>query len=89
MRTMCGAAATESETELVSGSHPKAKMRCCTEFGMTTFDTEDIMKCGKCGGLMAYEKFYSEVEDLCGWRCIACGEIIDQVVLENRHKQKS
>ena len=47
------------------------------------------MKWGKCGGLMAYEKFYSEIEDFFGWRCITCGEIIDQVVLENRQKQKS
>lgn len=47
------------------------------------------MKWGKCGGLMAYEKFYSEIEDFFGWRCITCGEIIDQVVVENRQKQKS
>lgn len=47
------------------------------------------MRSSKCGGLMAYEKFYSEVEDFFGWRCIACGEIIDQVVLANRLKQKS
>ena len=45
------------------------------------------MKCNRCGGLMAYEKFYSEVDDFFGRRCILCGEIIDQVVLENRLKQ--
>ena len=47
------------------------------------------MRCNKCGGLMSYEKFYSEMDDFFGWRCIACGEIIDPVVLENRLKQKS
>ena len=46
------------------------------------------MNCNRCGGLMAYEKFYSRVEDFFGWRCISCGEIVDQVILENRIRQK-
>ncbi len=47
------------------------------------------MKCDRCGGLMSYEKFYSEeIEDFSGWRCISCGEIVDPVVLQNRLKQK-
>ena len=25
---------------------------------------------------MAYEKFYSPVEDFFGWRCLSCGEIV-------------
>jgi hypothetical protein len=37
---------------------------------------------------MVYEKFYSPIEDFFGWRCISCGEIVDQVILENRTKQK-
>jgi len=47
------------------------------------------MKCGKCGGMMAYEKFYDQFEDFFGWRCISCGEIVDQVIAQNRLKQKS
>jgi hypothetical protein len=46
------------------------------------------MKCTRCGGLMAYEKFWGKVEDFFGWRCIACGEIVDQVVSENRLRQR-
>jgi hypothetical protein len=46
------------------------------------------MKCNRCGGLMTYEKFYSLVEDFFGWRCIFCGEIVDQVILENRIRQR-
>ncbi|MGA2516750.1 MAG: hypothetical protein ABSG44_09380 [Thermodesulfobacteriota bacterium] len=46
------------------------------------------MNCNRCGGLMAYEKFYSPVEDFFGWRCISCGEIVDQVILENRTRQR-
>jgi hypothetical protein len=42
------------------------------------------MKCNRCGGLMAYEKFYGSVEDFLGWRCIFCGDIIDEVILKNR-----
>jgi len=49
---------------------------------------EVIMKCVKCGGVMAFEKFYSREDDFFGWRCISCGEIIDQVILENRLRQK-
>ena len=45
------------------------------------------MNCNRCGGLMAYEKFYSLAEDFFGWRCISCGEIVDQVILENRIRQ--
>lgn len=42
------------------------------------------MKCNKCGGVMAYEKFYGDYEEFFGWRCIFCGDIIDQVILKNR-----
>lgn len=42
------------------------------------------MKCNKCGGLMVYEKFYGNYEEFYGWRCIFCGDIIDQVILKNR-----
>jgi hypothetical protein len=34
--------------------------------------------------MMVYEKFYGPHEHFSGWRCILCGEIIDQVILENR-----
>jgi hypothetical protein len=45
------------------------------------------MKCSKCDGFMSYEKFYYwELEDFSGWRCVVCGEIISDVVLENRAK---
>jgi hypothetical protein len=33
---------------------------------------------------MFYEKFYGPHEHFWGWRCIFCGEIFDQVILENR-----
>ena len=46
------------------------------------------MKCNKCGGLMVYERFLSqEVEDFPGWRCVACGEIVDEVILKKRTKR--
>jgi len=46
------------------------------------------MRCDRCGGIMAYEKFYSEEDSFFGWKCISCGEIIDQLILENRLGQK-
>jgi hypothetical protein len=33
---------------------------------------------------MAYEQFFGDQERFWGWRCIFCGEIIDDVILENR-----
>jgi hypothetical protein len=33
---------------------------------------------------MVYERFYGPDEHFLGWRCILCGEIVDQLVLENR-----
>jgi hypothetical protein len=48
---------------------------------------EVAMKCSRCGGSMVYEKFYGVSEEFFGWRCIFCGEIVDQVILENRLEQ--
>ncbi len=46
------------------------------------------MKCNKCGGLMAKEKFYSPIENFFGWRCLFCGDIVDKVILKNRIMQR-
>ena len=46
------------------------------------------MKCSRCGGLMVYENFYTlEIANLYEWRCVPCGEIVDQVIIENRSTQ--
>jgi len=42
------------------------------------------MKCYRCSSNMVYQKFYGPYEHFWGWRCIFCGEIIDQVIMENR-----
>jgi hypothetical protein len=42
------------------------------------------MKCHRCGSVMVYERFYGPHEHFSGWRCVLCGDIIDQVILENR-----
>ena len=33
---------------------------------------------------MTYEKFYGSHDHYRGWRCISCGEILDQIILQNR-----
>lgn len=47
------------------------------------------MKCHRCGGVMVYERFSRPHEHFWGWRCILCGEIIDEVILENRQAKTS
>jgi len=47
-----------------------------------------MVRCNRCSGLMAYEKFFDRADEYFGWRCIVCGEIIDQVILKNRSQKK-
>ena len=42
------------------------------------------MKCDRCGGSMVFERFLAAVEVFHAWRCVNCGEIMDQVVQKNR-----
>jgi hypothetical protein len=37
---------------------------------------------------MSYEKFYGREGAFWGWRCILCGEILDEMVLENRQGRR-
>ena len=46
-------------------------------------------KCNRCGGVMIYEKIYYETGHFWVWKCVYCGEYIDQVILKNRQVQKS
>ena len=48
-----------------------------------------LTKCNRCGGMMVYEKIYYGTEHFWVWKCVYCGEYIDQVILENRQIQKS
>jgi hypothetical protein len=43
------------------------------------------MKCNRCSGLVIPERLYSAEAIFDGWKCIACGEVFDEVVLHNRH----
>ena len=47
-------------------------------------DPEGQQRCHRCGSIMAYEKYYSLEGEFWGLRCICCGDIIDQIILENR-----
>ncbi len=49
-----------------------------------SFKEESAMRCHRCKGIMIFEKFYGDCEHFFGWRCVVCGEIVDQVILENR-----
>ena len=44
------------------------------------------MKCPKCKGLMVREKFSDDSSySFIGWRCVPCGEILDDVINQNRN----
>jgi hypothetical protein len=43
-----------------------------------------MKKCDRCGSVMVYEQFTGQQERFWGWRCIFCGEIVDDLILENR-----
>lgn len=47
------------------------------------------MKCFRCNSFMIYDKFYGAQEYFWGWKCVICGEIVDQVILENRELVKT
>lgn len=46
------------------------------------------MTCARCGGLMVEQPYYDSETDqeLTGLRCIACGDILDSVILANRQR---
>ena len=46
------------------------------------------MKCLRCSGVMIYDKFYGLYEYFWGWKCVICGEIVDQVIMENRQSMR-
>ena len=45
------------------------------------------MKCNRCSGTMIHERFFGSNEPFLSWRCLTCGEIVDQTILENRDHQ--
>jgi len=47
------------------------------------------MKCPRCQTRMVAETFYSKEGSFDGFRCLACGEVIDEVILQNRDTTKT
>ena len=47
-------------------------------------DTGNPKRCHRCESIMVYQKFYGSQEHFWGWRCICCGDIVDQIILDNR-----
>lgn len=49
------------------------------------------MSCRRCQGLMVFDRFLDVHGDtghlwFRGWRCVACGNIVDPVILINRRR---
>lgn len=45
------------------------------------------MVCPRCGGKVIPEKFYGDQGIFDGWRCIMCGDVFDEQILEHRKIQ--
>lgn len=45
------------------------------------------MKCPRCNGLMIYERYQDMLEVFYAWRCVICGEVLDDVVIKNRDEK--
>lgn len=49
------------------------------------------MQCARCSGLMVFEQFISKTASNAvygyeGWRCVVCGEVIDEIIIKNRNR---
>ena len=49
------------------------------------------MQCPRCTGLMVFERFSAKtasdaVYGYDGWRCVVCGEVIDEIIIKNRNR---
>jgi len=48
------------------------------------------VKCSRCGGLLVAEPctdFWDDAGNLAVRRCVQCGEVVDQVILQNRQRR--
>lgn len=55
--------------------------------------TTHVQHCTRCGGMMVevYGDLMSPDEigmDVVGWRCVNCGDYVDELVLKNRRMQQ-
>ena len=66
----------------------KISMTRSRKIPKSKFDDQETHKCPRCNAFLIHERFYSMWEQVWVWRCIKCGEIIDDVVLYNRRLLK-
>jgi len=52
------------------------------------YDARETHDCPRCSASLVHERFYGMCAHIWVWRCIKCGEIIDDVVLYNRRMLK-
>ena len=45
------------------------------------------VKCNRCNGMMINEQFFASNGPFLSWRCLTCGEVVDQTIIENRDHQ--
>jgi ribosomal protein L37AE/L43A len=66
----------------------KIIMKRSRKIPKSKFDNQETHQCPRCNAFLIHERFYSMGERGWVWRCIKCGEIIDDVVLYNRRLLK-
>jgi hypothetical protein len=45
------------------------------------------VECDRCSGMMIHEEFFGPNGPFFSWRCLICGEVVDQTIIENRDYQ--
>jgi uncharacterized Zn finger protein len=45
------------------------------------------MQCPRCKGRMYSQRYIHFVKSFDAWKCVNCGEVIDQVILTNRTRR--
>ncbi len=52
-------------------------------------DNSHQHSCFRCGGFLVSEYCFDLLEtgdiDICTWRCLQCGDLVDSVILQNRN----
>ncbi len=80
-------------TSCFASYSPKALFQINRWIGHGWIHEGNTMNCTRCHGTMVLD-YFLDIEDseevwMPGWRCLACGEVIDPIILKHRQAQEA